>query len=88
MKRLITLAACAVAVSLSACATFDPAAFAKAANDLDPGCYKHVEIKATPMLLFGWAVPVVGGEYVKTCNPGQAAPASPAVAVGTLIPGV
>lgn len=68
------LLAIVLALGLSGCATADIANLAKAANDLDPGCYKHVEITVTPVLLFGWALPIPSGRYEKTCNPDQAAP--------------
>lgn len=75
MKRSLHILALGAALALSGCATaFDPAKFAAAANDLDPNCYKHVEITVTPMLVFGWAVPIPSGRYVKTCNPDQAKP--------------
>jgi hypothetical protein len=71
MKLLILAAA---AVSLSACQTFTLEDYAKAANDLDPNCYKNVHLEVTPVLMGPWVVPVIGGRYDKVCNPGQNAP--------------
>lgn len=79
MRKSIALAALALAsMSLSACASTDVAALAQAANELDPGCYKNVDIRATPILLFGWPVPVVSVQYNKVCNPSQAKAEAPA----------
>lgn len=69
MNRLKLLAAALAPLFLVACASFDPAAFAEAANTLDPHCAKRVSIKATPMLIFGFPLPVFSGEYDKACEP-------------------
>lgn len=69
MKRVYLAAA--LPVALCGCASFDLAAYAEAANQLDPGCYKNVHLDVRPLLLPGWVVPVVSGTYDKTCNPDQ-----------------
>lgn len=82
MKRLLT-AVCLLGLTLTlpACQSMGGLeGFVKAANELDPDCYKDVDIKITPMLLLGWAVPVPSGSYRKVCNP-------PAALVGLLAPG-
>lgn len=78
MNRLKLLAAALAPLALVACASFDPVAFAEAANTLDPHCGKRVSIKATPMLIFGFPLPVFSGEYDKQCEP---TPRPPAVQV-------
>lgn len=86
---LRTLAVAAAALILSACQTASFADYAKAANDLDPGCYKDVQLQVTPILIFGWPLPVVAGTYRKVCNPEQAPQASlirPGVVVGGITP--
>jgi hypothetical protein len=71
MRPIATLTlACALA--LGGCATTSFADYAAAANDLDPGCFKDVSIQATPILIFGWPIPVISGTYRKVCNPDQA----------------
>lgn len=73
MKRLPMLAILALAaVTLAGCITPSFTDYAKAANTLDPGCYKDVQIQAVPVLVFGWPIPVVSGTYRKVCNAEQA----------------
>ena len=67
--RRTCLIVVATGLLLSACAT-SATDLVKAANELDPGCYKNVRIDIVPM--FGFVVPV--GHYEKTCNPDQATP--------------
>lgn len=64
MKSLAILAA----LALAGCASFDPVRLAEAAEKLDPTCAKSVEINVTPLLIFGWPVPVVAGKYTKQCD--------------------
>lgn len=90
-KQLVCLVLAAGALTMSACASAPGGGAAgltdlvKAANDLDPGCYKSVHVTATPMMLFGWAVPVFGGTYDKVCNPDKAAPKR-ALQAGQILP--
>lgn len=73
MKNLaISLAVLAATLVMTGCATTSFADYAKAANDLDPHCFKDVNIQATPVLIFGWPIPVVSGTFRKVCNPEQA----------------
>ena len=74
MRKLKLVAIAAGALALSACATTSFTEYAKAANELDPGCKKEVEITAQPVLIFGFPVPVVSGVYKKTCEPRAEAP--------------
>jgi hypothetical protein len=71
MKTLL-LAGCALA--LAGCQTFSLEDYAKAANDLDPNCYKNVHLEVTPIVMGVWVIPVIGGRYDKVCNPGQNVP--------------
>lgn len=82
--KAMTILAVAAALALGACQTTSFADYAAAANTLDPDCDKDVEVTATPMLFFGFPVPVIAGKYVKGCrrNP-QAAEQS----VGVVQPG-
>lgn len=83
------LALALVAASLAACQTPTFAEYVEGANKLDPDCYKKVHVQATPMMIFGWAVPVFGGEYDKICHPELIAPgARQPVAVGAVIGGL
>lgn len=78
MRKLVF--ALAVAATLAGCATPSLEQYAKAANDLDPGCGKRVHLSVTPVIVGAWVVPVVGGTYDKSCNPDQFGPsASPPV---------
>lgn len=83
LRNLLVLAASALA--LAACETVNLEAYADASNKLDPDCYKNVNIKVTPVILGFWIVPVVSGDYQKTCNKDQAPGAAPPLAVGHLI---
>lgn len=56
------------AAALGACTTTGLADFARAANELDPHCAKHVEATVTPNFIFGWPVPLLSGKYVKDCQ--------------------
>lgn len=86
MLKLV-LAAAAV-LSLGACSTVDLKGFAEAANELDPGCKKEVRATVTPVLLFGWPVPVISGEYYKGCNLEQGAGPQPlGLTAGSVLPG-
>lgn len=84
MRRAILIAgAAAAALALGGCQTFSLKEYAEAANDLDEGCGKLVDITVTPMMAGFWVIPVVSGRYVKACEPAQInevlgrAPASP-----------
>jgi hypothetical protein len=74
--RKIALAA-SVAIALAGCATPSLEQYAKAANDLDPGCGKRVHLSVTPVIVGAWVVPVIGGTYDKSCNPDQFNPSPP-----------
>lgn len=69
-RRARTLMIIAAAGLLAAGCATSATDLVKAANDLDPGCYKNVRIDIVPM--FGFVAPV--GHYEKTCNPDQATP--------------
>lgn len=78
MRKSLALAGLLALSALSACATTDIAALAESAEKLDPACGKRVNITITPVLIFGWPVPLVSGTYAKSCNPDQfATPAGP-----------
>lgn len=83
--KMICVAAAAAALCLSqtACATGDLAAVIKASDD-NPECYKNVHATVTPVMLFGWAVPLIGGTYDKVCHADKAPKAAP-IAVGTVV---
>lgn len=91
MRNLMRVGAAVAACALLAgCQSFSLADYAEAANDLDPGCYKDVDVRATPMVIMGWVLPVVSGSYRKVCNADQApagAPGPQAVPLGALAPG-
>lgn len=72
MRKSLALAL--VALALSACATTDIAALAESAEKLDPNCGKRVDLNVTPVLIFGWPVPLISGTYSKSCNPDQFKP--------------
>ena len=72
-----------LALSLSACATADLASVIKASDD-NPECFKAVHATVTPVMLFGWAVPLIGGTYDKVCHADKAPKPAPVV-VGTLV---
>lgn len=71
--------ACAASLSLAACAT-NPTeflnAYADAANTLDPGCAKDVQINLLPLMMPWGPIPFVTGSYRKGCNLDQFAPPS------------
>lgn len=69
LAALIAGLALTAVLALTACAT-SATDLVKAANDLDPGCYKNIRVDMVPM--FGFVVPI--GHYEKTCNPDQARP--------------
>jgi hypothetical protein len=71
MRKSIALAAIAAACLLSACTTTDVASLAESAEKLDPSCGKKVDLVVTPVLIFGWPVPLIAGTYSKSCNPDQ-----------------
>lgn len=75
-----------VLLTLTGCATATFADYVEGANKLDPDCYKGVHVTATPMMIFGWAVPVFGGTYDKVCHPELNQPGArqpPAVTIPT-----
>jgi hypothetical protein len=78
---LVAAVAISLAVCTSGCASFDPAAMAEAINksDTTSPCYKDVQVSVTPMMLFGWYVPIISGTFKKTCNGQAQAPAVPAL---------
>jgi hypothetical protein len=84
MKTLLIAAA---ALSLGACQSFTLEEYAAAANDLDPDCYKNVDLKLTPVIMGFWIIPVITGEYQKTCNRDQGPQGGPAN-VGRVVTGV
>lgn len=91
MKRVVRRVAAAVLLAavclpLVACQSVDLEAYARGANDLDPGCFKDVDVQVTPVFALGWVIPVVTGRYRKTCNPDQAIAPQPVVVRG-LTPG-
>lgn len=79
------IALAAAGLLASGCATTSFAEYAKAANELDPGCFKDVNVQATPILLFGWPIPVISGSFRKVCNPDQAPAQAAPVAPGGLL---
>ena len=74
MKTFLVILA---SLALASCQTFTLEEYAKAANDLDPTCYKNIHLEVTPIVMGVWVVPVIGGRYDKVCNPDQAASPSP-----------
>lgn len=56
------------ALALTGCATGALQEYAEAANTLDPGCAKKVHVEVTPMLVFGWPVPLFSGTLDKECR--------------------
>ena len=78
MRALRVAGAALAALSLSACASVDPTKLAQAMNDLDPDCGKYTEINVTPLLVFGWPVPLITAKHIKSCNPDQL-PAQPSL---------
>ena len=85
MKNYLrTVAMAAALAALGGCQSFDLADYASAANELDSGCYKDVDIKVVPMFVGVAVLPVVTGAYRKVCNPDQAPRASP-LQVGQVI---
>jgi hypothetical protein len=67
MKSLLLIAC----LALAGCATNSFADYAKAANELDPGCSKKVHVEVRPLLVFGFPVPLVSGTLDKDCGPTQ-----------------
>jgi hypothetical protein len=79
--KALTILAVAGALALGGCQTMSFAEYAAAANTLDPDCDKDVTVTATPMLIFGFPVPVIAGEYRKSCKRNPQAPVQPTPAL-------
>lgn len=76
MRCPIIGAVFAAALGLSGCNTTDLAALINS-SDSNPECYKDVRVQVTPMMLFGYVIPIIAGTYVKTCHPEKASGAQP-----------
>lgn len=88
--RTLALLVMALPVSgllLGGCATGDPASWARAINTADKGpCYQDLRASVTPMMLFGFVVPILSGTYVKICaGNGKVAPPADGLPVGRIV---
>jgi hypothetical protein len=87
--RLKTLATAATLVALapgaSACSTADIAGLIKA-SEANKDCYMATSVTMTPMLLFGFVIPVFSGKFDKVCHADKAPRGiGPALAPGQLV---
>lgn len=70
MRALLVM----IAMALAGCQTMSLQEYAEAANTLDPGCAKKVQVDVRPVLIFGWPIPIVSGSYTKECTGREANP--------------